>query len=155
MGGSIKKWGWVVSVCFVTALLSLDFSPVQKEFHTESPSGSFIRDTSQTNVINWEITILSHEQFQERYTEITGEDAPKIINDQDKESQGINFAEEQFSPDIIESYEAEYAAIIDLGEEIFVQAGVLVQVQEVRDGETIRKEFRKVYENTGYLSAQN
>ncbi|MCG7386935.1 hypothetical protein MH144_30415 [Paenibacillus sp. ACRRY] len=150
----IKRWGLAAFICFIVSLLLLDFSPEQKEISTESPV-EFIREPSQTNVIDWEVTKLSPEQFQERYTELTGERTSKEPMNQEQECQKANTTEKQTPSQITECYDAEYAANIALEEGISAQAGVLVQVREVRDGEIIRKEFHEVYENTGYLSSRD
>jgi len=155
MGDFIKRWGFAASICFVIGLLLLDFSPGQKDTPTESPVESLTRDPFQTNVMDWEVTKLTPEQFQARYTELTGGRAPKEPMSQDQEHDRATPTEQQIPPHNMEIYEAEYAVSIELGEEMLAQAGVLVQVQEVSDGETIRKEFREVYENTGYLSSHD
>lgn len=155
MGDFIKRWGLAASICFIVGLLLLDFSPGQKEITTESAVESLIQDPSQTNVMDWEVTKLSPEQFQERYTELTGERTSKEPINQDHECQKADTTGEQTPSLIMECYGAEYAANIALEEGISAQAGVLVQVREIRNGDIIRKEFRKVYENTGYLSSDD
>ncbi|MEK4433387.1 hypothetical protein [Paenibacillus sp. FSL K6-2862] len=155
MGDFIKRWGLAASICFIVGLLLLDFSSGQKEITTESEVESLTQDPSQTNVMDWEVTKLSTEQFQERYSELTGERTSKEPINQEHECQKADTTEEQTPSIIMECYDAEYAANIALEEGISAQAGVLVQVREVRNGDMIRKEFRKVYENTGYLSSDD
>lgn len=69
MGDFIKRWGLAASICFIVGLLLLDFSSGQKEINTESAVESLTQDPPQTNVMDWEVTKLSPEQFQERYTQ--------------------------------------------------------------------------------------
>lgn len=155
MGDFIKRWGLAASICFIVGLLLLDFSSGQKEITTESAVESLTQDPSQTNVMDWEVTKLSPEQFQERYTELTGERTSKEPVNQEQECQKADITEEYTPSQIMECYDAEYAATIALEEGISAQAGVLVQVRELRVGDMIRKEFRKVYDNTGYLSSDH
>lgn len=155
MGDFIKRWVLPASICFIVGLLLLDFSSGQKEITTESAVESLTQDPSQTNVMDWEVTKLSPEQFQERYTELTGERTSKEPVNQEQECQKADTTEEQTPSQIMECYNAEYAATIALEEGISAQAGVLVQVREVRLGDMIRKEFCKVYDNTGYLSSDH
>ncbi|MEY9096737.1 hypothetical protein [Paenibacillus sp. RC84] len=99
----------------------------------------------QNNVVGWEVTKLSPEEFYKRYAEITGTSVEQAKN--------IHTSKQGVSPlNLNQTYDAQYVAVIDLGGGVRVKAGVLVQIQEVQFGGSLGRIFLKVYDNTGYVA---
>ncbi|MCG7380985.1 hypothetical protein MH215_28820 [Paenibacillus sp. ACRSA] len=138
----IKKWGYILSACFVALLILLNPSREQElEDHTPpTPEVEIVMDPNDLD-FHWEMTNLSPEQFHSRYLELTGEDFSQLKGQSASYSSNI--------------YHAEYTALVDLGAGVDVQTGFLAEIEEVRDGSEVHREFRQVYEHTSYLTPEN
>ncbi|MGR6541456.1 hypothetical protein [Paenibacillus tundrae] len=139
----IKKWGYILSACFVALLILLNPSREQElEDHTPpTPEVEIVMDSLHNVDFHWEMTSLSPEQFHSRYLELTGEDFSQLKGRPASYFSNI--------------YHAEYTARVDLGAGVDVQTGFLAEIEEVRDGSEIQREFRQVYENTSYLTPED
>lgn len=138
----IKKWGYTLSACFVALLILLNPSREQElEDHTPpTPEVEIVMDSLSDVAFHWQTTSLSPEQFHSRYLELTGEDFSQLKGQPGSYSSNI--------------YHAEYTALVDLGAGVDVQTGFLAEIEEVRDGSEIHREFQQVYENTSYLTPE-
>ncbi|KQY87102.1 hypothetical protein ASD24_26880 [Paenibacillus sp. Root52] len=139
----IKKWGYILSACFVALLILLNSSREQEleDYTPPTPEVEIIMDSLSDVAFHWEMTNLSPEQFHSRYLELTGEDFSQLKGQPASYSSNI--------------YHAEYTALVDLGAGVDVQTGFLAEIEEVRDGSEIQREFRQVYENTSYLTPED
>ncbi|MDT9719110.1 hypothetical protein QVE09_09370 [Paenibacillus sp. ClWae2A] len=145
----MKKTGLALSAILAASTLLAGVSTADPVIQDTTTSPESIILDLNSQVVDWEVTRLSPEEFLVKYAEATGKSYSEVRKEFPEKTSSKS---ETRANGINQTYDAEYAAIIDLGAGVKAKAGILVQLQEVQFGGSIGRVFKKVYPDTGYLA---